>query len=324
MAGPQTRSQPQASVTPPPDVPEGGPGEEAREGTRASHMGRPRGQGPPWAVFGTRGVCGGGCLQMSRAGGRPDCGQLRRIPALPHGSAGRRQVRARQERSGRTWPCLCPGALPARPVGAPCGLCSLPSHGRGLLSEARGPGTGPEADRAAGTASAWSWALNAAGGGESRRESRAQRATCPGPDASSTKLTCTYEPAPVRGWGPAPRCEPASPVFLCLVCVSVAIFTPPVSHFPGTIITDTIDHGGAQTAGSPVSPSGGGTSEPAGPSAAVRGSVCALQRPLETLGQWKHPQSASTPHASSVGLDAQMSPLRGMASRTEPALTTSS
>ena len=263
---------------------------------------------------------------MSRAGGHPDCGQLRKILALPHGSARLRQVRARQERSGRTWPCLCQGALPAHLVGAPCGLCSLPSHGRGLLSEARGPGTGPGADRAAGTASAWSWALNAAGGGEPRRESRAQRATCPGPDASSTKLTCTYKSAPVRGGG---LCLAVSPrlLYFSVSCVCVCV----CGCFHPTGVPVSQDHHNRyhrpqRGSDGRVSclPIWRGMSEPAGPSAAVRGSVCAPQQPLETLGQWKHPQSASTPHTPSVGLDAQMSPLRGMAGRVGPALTTSS
>ena len=94
---------------------------------RASHIGQPRGQGPLWAMVRTWGVwAGADRLQMSWAGARPDCGQLRRVPELPRGRAGRHHVQARQERSHRTLVMSVPG-----------GTARLPRAGGGPVASPR-------------------------------------------------------------------------------------------------------------------------------------------------------------------------------------------
>ena len=170
---------------------------------RASHIGQPRGQGPLWAMVRTWGVwAGADRLQMSWAGARPDCGQLRRVPELPRGRAGRHHVQARQERSHRTLVMSVPGGTARLPRAGGSPVASPRfrlTGGAYFQAEARGQGTGPGLTK-------WpSWPQPGAGcefcgrhgarpgpartalhSPHCRREPGAQRATRPGPDVPHT------------------------------------------------------------------------------------------------------------------------------------------
>lgn len=143
--GPQIRGPPQASVTP--LTCQRGPGQGGQGGRVSEPHQAAQGSGPPWAVLRTRGVwAGGGRLWMSWAGGRPDCGRLRRVPALPRGRAGQHQVRARQERSRRTLAVSMPRGTARLPCagGGPVASPHFPlMRGACSQTEASGLGTGP-------------------------------------------------------------------------------------------------------------------------------------------------------------------------------------
>lgn len=112
---------------------------------------------------------------------------------------------------------------------------------------------------------------------------------------SRTQLRCTCKSVHTRVCA-CPGCELASPFSVVCVCVCF--------HTTGVLVSG--DHPNRHHR--PQQGSGGRASC----LPIWMGSLSRLE-PLQLRGGlWKLPQSASTPQAPSVGLDVQMSPLRGM------------